>query len=122
MAKIMVVDDEEKNRELLSDFLESKGYDVISAFGGKDALAKMNEEPDLVLLDIMMPDMHGMNVLDEMKNMAPDVEIIMVTALSEHVVGLESLKRGAYEFISKPINLRHLESVVSFTLAQKGIA
>ena len=122
MAKIMVVDDEEKNRELLSDFLESKGYDVIAAFGGKDALAKMNEEPNLVLLDIMMPDMHGMNVLDEMKNMAPDVEIIMVTALSEHVVGLESLKRGAYEFISKPINLRHLESVVSFTLAQKGIA
>ena len=121
MAKIMVVDDEEKNLEMLDDFLVSRGYEVITASGGKEALEKMSEKPDLVLLDIMMPDIQGLNVLERMKEIEPDIGIIMVTALAEHDVGLESFKKGAFEFVTKPIDLKYLETAISVKLAQNVV-
>ena len=121
MAKILVVDDEEKNRKLLKDFLEHKGHTVITANGGKEALEKMEEGPAIVLLDIMMPDMHGLKVLDRIKEISPSSEVIMVTSLDEHSVGVESLKRGAFDFVTKPIDLKHLEELIEFKLTQMSL-
>ena len=121
MAKIMVVDDEEKNRKLLKDVLEIKGHNVITANGGKEALEKIKEGPAIVLLDIMMPGMNGLQVLDEIKKIAPSIDVIMVTAFNEHAVGLESLKRGAFDFVTKPIDLKHLETVIEFKLLEGSL-
>lgn len=118
MAKILVVDDEEKNRKLLKDFLEHKGHSVITANGGKEALEKIREGPAIVLLDIMMPDMHGLKVLDKIKEAAASTAVIMVTSLDEHSVGMESLKRGAFDYVTKPIDLKHLEEVIDFKVAE----
>ncbi len=121
MNKILVVDDEAMARKLLKDFLEVKGYDVITASGGKEALEKIKEEPDIVLLDIMMPDMNGMEVLDKIKEMSPSTVVIMATALAENALGVESIKRGAFDFVTKPIDLKHLEFLIEFKILQNSI-
>ena len=121
MNKILVVDDEALARKLLKDFLESKGYDVITANGGKEALEKIRKGPDIVLLDIMMPDMNGMEVLDKIKETSPSTVVIMVTALAENAVGVESIKRGAFDFVTKPIDLKHLEFLIEFKILQQSV-
>jgi len=121
MNKILVVDDEALARKLLKDFLEVKGYDVITASGGKEALEKIKEGPDIVLLDIMMPDMNGMEVLDKIKETSPSTVVIMVTALAENAIGVESIKRGAFDFVTKPIDLKHLEFLIEFKILQKSV-
>jgi CheY-like chemotaxis protein len=121
MNKILVVDDEALARKLLKDFLEVQGYDVITASGGKEALKKIKEKPDIVLLDIMMPDMHGLKVLDKIKETFPSIEVIMVTALAENAVGIESIKRGAFELVTKPIDLKHLQFLIEFKILQKSV-
>ena len=121
MNKILVVDDEAMARKLLKDFLEVKGYDVITASGGKEALEKIKEGPDIVLLDIMMPDMNGMEVLDKIKETSPSTVVIMVTALAENAIGVESIKRGAFDFVTKPIDLKHLEFLIEFKILQKSV-
>lgn len=118
MSKILVVDDEAINRELLQDFLEEKGYDIITASGGKEALVKIKENPDLVLLDIMMPDMNGLQVLEKIKEMAPSMQVIMVTSLAEKEIAVASLKKGATHYITKPVNLNNLEDVLRMKMAQ----
>ena len=121
MNKILVVDDEAMARKLLKDFLEVKGYDVITASDGKEALEKIKEGPDIVLLDIMMPDMNGMEVLDKIKETSPSTVVIMVTALAENAIGVESIKRGAFDFVTKPIDLKHLEFLIEFKILQKSV-
>ena len=121
MNKILVVDDEALARKLLKDFLESKGYDVITANGGKEALEKIRKGPDIVLLDIMMPDMNGMEVLDKIKETSPSTVVIMVTALAENAIGVESIKRGAFDFVTKPIDLKHLEFLIEFKILQQSV-
>ena len=118
MSKILVVDDEAQDRELLKDFLEAKGYDVITASGGKEALEKINEKPALVLLDVMMPDMNGLQVLEKIKETAPSLEVIMVTTLAEVDIALASFKKGAFDYITKTIDLNNLENVIDLKLLQ----
>ena len=121
MAKIMVVDDDDGILNLLERFLVRLGYEVITASNGEEALKSMEERPTIVLLDIMMPGMHGFKVLDKIKETAPSTEVIVITGLDETVVGIESLERGAFEFVAKPINLEHLKFLLEFKLGQMGI-
>lgn len=118
MTKILVVDDEAKNRELLTDYLELKGFEVITASGGKEALEKIKENPVIVLLDVKMDDMNGLQVLDRIKKRAPEIAVIMVTSMDEKVIANSSIERGATEYITKPIDLSHLEDVINITLLQ----
>jgi DNA-binding response OmpR family regulator len=121
MATVLVVDDDESIRNILEKFLVRQGHRVIIARGGTEALEKMAERPDIVLLDIMMPDLHGLKVLDRIREMNQSTEVIMMTGLDEHAVGVESLKRGACEFITKPISLNHLETVIDMRLLNKSL-
>lgn len=121
MAKIMAVDDEKEIRDLLERFIVNIGHEAIIASSGEEALNKMDEGPAIVLLDIMMHSMHGFKVMDKIKEMAPATEIIVITGLDETVIGVESLERGAFEFVSKPINLEHLKFLLDFKLGQMGI-
>jgi len=121
MATVLVVDDEESVRNILEKFLTRLGHKVIIARGGIEALEKMAEKPDVVLLDIGMPDLQGLKVLDRITEMRQSTDVIMMTGIDEHVVGVESLKRGASEFITKPFDLNHLERLIDLRLLDKSL-
>lgn len=121
MAKIMVVDDDDGILKLLKRFLVNLGYEAILAGSGEEALEKMNEKPEIVILDIMMPGMNGFEVLEKIKEQTPSTEVIVVTGLDETGLGIESLERGAFEFMAKPLNLDHLKFLLEFKLKQMGV-
>lgn len=116
MTRILVVDDEETIRGLLKSFLEKEGYEVICASTGEEALEELKKKPALVLLDIIMPDTHGLQALRRIKEIEPSTPVIMVTGLAEHAIGVESLKLGAFDFVTKPIDLHHLRNLIAFHL------
>jgi DNA-binding response OmpR family regulator len=110
MARILVVDDEPDSVELLQEFLTGKGYEVVTASNGEEALRKVKEErPHLILLDVRMPGMNGLDVLRKVREFDQEVGVIMVTAVNEEDTGREALKLGAFDYIVKPLNFEYLE-------------
>jgi DNA-binding response OmpR family regulator len=116
LARILIVDDDEGVRALLRSFAEKQGHEAICAGTGGEALEKLNRKPDLVLLDIMLPDIFGLDLLGRIKETDPSVGVIMVTGVADHALGVESLKRGAFDFVTKPVDLKHLENLIDFHL------
>jgi len=110
MPRVLVVDDDPATRELLRDFLSSKQYDVSEAATGGEGLRRLREDrPHLVLLDINLPDLQGLEVLRQAKEIDPAVAVIMVTGIREEEVGREALQAGAFDYIVKPLDLQYLE-------------
>jgi DNA-binding NtrC family response regulator len=106
MHRILVIDDEESIRELLKDFLESKGADVAAVSNGETGLNLLKEEKfDLFLLDLMMPGMSGLDVLREVASEKIDVPSIVITAHATVQTAVEAMKLGAFDYITKPFNL-----------------
>ncbi|HEY82459.1 MAG TPA: response regulator [Dehalococcoidia bacterium] len=104
-VRILVVDDEEGVRNLLQRILQERGYDVLTAADGEEALYVVSQgEADVVLLDIKMPGMSGLEVLDELAAQYPDTCVVMVTAVADTETAVSALKRGAYDYITKPFN------------------
>ena len=104
MNKILIIDDEEANVRVLSMSLRSDGHEVVSAFSGEEGLAVFQREhPDLVLTDIKMPGMDGIEVLQKIKALQPDMEVIIITGHGDIDNAIEALKFGASDFINKPI-------------------
>ena len=102
--KILIVDDEEAIREVVSTLLEAQGYTCATVSNGrmaKDYLIK-NPEVDLVLSDMVMPEMDGMTLVEWIRKAEPDVPVIMVTAMHDLSTALEAIRRGAYDYILKP--------------------
>jgi two-component system cell cycle response regulator len=107
MKRILVVDDLPENVFMLQDRLEQEGYEVITAYNGKSGIEKaQNEKPDLILLDVMMPDINGFEVCKTLVNdsRTSDIPIIFVTAKTDAEDIKEGLDAGAYDYIKKPIN------------------
>lgn len=105
--KILLVDDEEDNLQLLTKWLVPSGYEVAFATSGEEAIRKTGEiRPDLIILDIMMPGMSGFEVCAELKKnlQTSHIPIIMVTALNDRESRLKGLETGADDFISKPVD------------------
>jgi putative nucleotidyltransferase with HDIG domain len=97
------VDDEEAIREVVSTMLESKGYHCSVAHNGRAAQEQIKRDtPDLVLSDMIMPEMDGIKLLEWMRQHDPDVPVIMVTAIHDISTALEAIRRGAYDYILKP--------------------
>jgi len=110
MPRILVVDDEPDAVELLQEFLTSKGYEVITASDGEEALRKVkSERPHLILLDVRMPKMNGLEVLRQVRQIDKEVGVIMVTAVNEEETGRQALELGAFDYIVKPLDLEYLE-------------
>jgi len=126
-ARILVVDDHEDNIELLRARLEARGYDVDGANDGQAALDQVDRVcPDLILLDVMMPKMDGMEVVRRLKaktaaNQLPFIPVIMQTALDSTENKVEGLDAGADDYITKPINFAELEARVNSLLRIKAL-
>lgn len=120
---ILVVDDNHDNVEILSAFLESRGYVVACAEDGKTALAKMEEvKPSLVLLDVMMPGMDGWQVCRTIKQ-HPDfghTRVVMVTAKGGFEDKFEGMRSGADDYVVKPVDLSELATKVERNLEAGG--
>jgi DNA-binding response OmpR family regulator len=110
MPRVLVVDDEPDAVELLQEFLTAKGYEVLAASNGEDAVRTVKEErPHLILLDVRMPKMNGLEVLKQVREIDHEVGVIMVTAVNEEETGREALKLGAFDYITKPLDFNYLE-------------
>ncbi len=108
--KILIVDDEQDVLDLFQDLFRRKDYDTESALGGKAALDMIGKNrPDVVLLDIKMPDMNGIEVLQQIKKIDPTIEVVMLTAYGydEKLID-ESMKKGASGYISKNLPLQQI--------------
>ena len=112
-ATILVVDDERSMREMLSIVLQREGYRVLLADGGRAALDLLNQEPvDLLVSDIRMPDMSGVDVLREAKQADPALIGIMVTAFASTESAVEALRLGAHDYLTKPFDVDELKAKV----------
>ena len=118
MARILIVDDAAFMRMMLKDILTKGGFEIAGeAADGVEAVAKYNElKPDLVTLDITMPNMDGTDALKEIKAYDPNAKVIMITAAGQQNKVIEALKLGAERFITKPFDkdeiLKNIEEVL----------
>jgi len=109
MSKILVVDDERSIRNTLKDILENEKFEVILAEDGLEALDKMELGPfDVILCDIKMPQMDGIELLDKIKEREPDAVVVMISGHGTIDTAVEAIKKGAFDFISKPLDLNRL--------------
>jgi two-component system, response regulator, stage 0 sporulation protein F len=110
---ILVVDDQMGIRRLLYEAFLSEGYQVDMAGSGFEALAKVKESvPDLVLMDMKMPGMNGLEALQEMNKLNIDLKVIMMTAYGELEIITEAKKLGVKEYITKPFDINEIRSLV----------
>ncbi len=111
--RILVVDDEPRIREVIQMTLEREGYVVSSADSGVTALEAIQEfRPNLVLLDIRMPDMDGIQCLRRIKDIDSDIEVIMISGFATLEIARRSLELGAFDYISKPLNFDHVRGII----------
>ncbi|MFW5774609.1 MAG: sigma-54-dependent transcriptional regulator [Tangfeifania sp.] len=109
MSKILVIDDERSIRNTLKDILEYEKYEVDLAEDGKKGIEKVKQaEYDIVLCDIKMPGMDGIEALGYMQELSPDTPVVMISGHGNIDTAVESIKKGAYDFIEKPLDLNRL--------------
>jgi len=123
IGRILVVDDEEPIREIVSSMLTSANYQCMQAASGIEALAllKSGEEFQLMLSDLLMPDLNGTALLERSKEEFPDMQVIMVTAVHDISVALGALRNGAYDFLLKPFERDQLLASVRRALESRRL-
>ncbi|MBL7048504.1 MAG: sigma-54-dependent Fis family transcriptional regulator [Nitrospira sp.] len=105
MSKILVIDDEPIIRTSCERCLKPEGYEIKTTATGAEGLEFLKNEPfDLVLLDLMMPDMDGMEVLQMIKKTYPSIKVIMITGYSTVDTAVDTLRMGAFNYLQKPFN------------------
>lgn len=111
--RILVVEDDEEMRSLLKDFFEEDGFEIDSVSNGSEAFRKIAREPfDLIITDIRMPGLTGLDILPGIKKLQPKVSIIVITAFGSEEVRSKALERGATAYLEKPILFNKLRTLV----------
>lgn len=122
IPKILVIDDDASLRRVVEYNLQEAGYRVLSAAGGKEGLSLFAEEvPGVVITDMKMSGMDGMQVLKAVKERSPETVVIMITAFGTVDVAVEAMKAGAYDYITKPFNRDELRLTVAKALQYRGL-
>jgi putative nucleotidyltransferase with HDIG domain len=121
--RILVVDDEEAIREIVSSMLHNAGYETRQASSGVEALSVINsgESFDLMLSDLMMPEMDGITLLERVKEARPDMPAIMVTAVHDISVALAAIRNGAYDYLLKPFEREQMLAIVRRALEHRKL-
>ncbi|MCA9411078.1 MAG: sigma-54-dependent Fis family transcriptional regulator [Candidatus Omnitrophica bacterium] len=115
--QILVVDDEANIRKFLKKSLERDGYEVRLAGTGEEALTSLEDErPDLLVLDVWLPDANGMDLLSDIRRTDPDLPIIIITAFGEIKMAVEAMRAGAFDFVAKPFDFNTLNRSIENAL------
>ncbi|MCX5896229.1 MAG: sigma-54 dependent transcriptional regulator [Proteobacteria bacterium] len=121
MTKLLIVDDEQGIREMLEIYFKREGYDVTTASDGETALAYCKKTPfDVVVADIKMPRMDGINLLNRVKEFSPETIFIMITAFASFETAKESMKKEAYDYITKPFDVDEVKRKIDAALAKRN--
>jgi two-component system response regulator AtoC len=121
-ARILVVDDEQSIRHFVSRALADTGHEVTTAATGAEAMRLFHAEaPDLVVLDVRLPDAMGLDLLTQMKAEAPTTEVIVITAVDDVETAVKAMHEGAFYFLRKPLKLEELEALVRKGLEKRSI-
>jgi DNA-binding response OmpR family regulator len=122
MIKVLVVDDDEVISQNLKRLLEKAGYLSDTAYSGEEALKKINANYyDLALIDLLLPDMDGLQLLMEVKRISPITAIIIITAFGTIPNAVEAIKRGAADYITKPFRIDELLSTIKKVIEERKI-
>jgi DNA-binding NtrC family response regulator len=120
--KILIVDDEPSNRNILGQELTHEGYSVVAASDGREGLRQVeSSRPDLIILDYMMPDLSGLEVLKELRKKENDTPVVMITAYGTMERAVQAMKEGAYDFITRPFEPDHIALVVRKALERQRL-
>jgi len=118
--KVLVVDDEVDFSNTLAQRLKMRDLKVGTAYDGKQALSKLKEEePDVIVLDLNMPGMHGMEVLQEIKKAHPDIQVIILTGHGTDKDEENAKRLGGFDFLKKPADINHLEYTIRKAFKEK---
>jgi DNA-binding NtrC family response regulator len=122
MAKVLVVDDQDSIRHFVSKAMEDEGHDVCSASSGEEALELLSADPpDAVILDLKLPGINGMQVLETIKEINRETIVIMITAYGEISSAVKAMRKGAYDYIPKPVDIDHLILTLKRALKSKKL-
>ena len=121
--RILIVDDEEVLRDVLDAVLRREGFDVISASSGEEALSILDaEEVDLVILDVMLPGISGIDTLRSIRISTPQLPVVVITAFSSIDGAIEAMKYGAFHYIPKPFKNEEVVMTVNKALEQRRLS
>jgi len=113
MKSILIIDDDPLIRKTLSSYLSKEGFEVVLAEDGEEGLQKYDEcLPDLVILDIRLPDIDGLEVLRKIKEKTENASIIIMTAYDDMKTTVEAIKSGAFEYMVKPLDFVELDLTI----------
>ena len=124
-ARILVVDDEESVRYVLTTYLTRLGHDVRSAESAEAALAILAEapQPDVALVDIVMPDKDGLDLMSEIHQRCPETQIVLITGHASVDTAIRAIRGGAYDYLQKPFqSLEHVASTVQRAIEKKRLS
>ena len=111
--KILIVDDEQNVRQLIGKVLEKEGYEISYACDGREGLDIFHKKNiDLIISDIKMPEMSGIEFLHEVKKQEPDIDFILITAFATMETAIEAIKNGAQDYVTKPFDIKEIVDAV----------
>jgi DNA-binding NtrC family response regulator len=120
--RILVVDDDEAIRELLKDYFQGLGYEITTAANGSEAVTMISQHDfDCVISDHVMPDMNGLELLEQIVKQGKKVPFLMITGYPNIEIAVEVMKRGGYDYITKPLQLEDVRIKVERALHAKGL-
>lgn len=119
-VRILIVEDDEEMRSLLKDFLEEEGFETDSVSNGSDAFRKIVKEPfNLIITDIRMPGLTGLDILPGIRKLRPEASIIVITAFGSEEVYRRSFERGTSGYLEKPIHINKLKALIHEMLSTR---
>lgn len=123
MNRLLIIDDDEALRTTLKLYLKDEGYELYDADGGKSALDQLESiNPDLVLCDIKMPDMSGLDVLEKIKEFNSHIQVIMITAFNDVSSTISAMQKNAFDYVTKPLDIPNLKEKLKKALEIKNIS
>ena len=123
MEKILIVDDEQSMRDVLSIMLKRAGYGVTVAADGEEAIAQLGKDIfDLVITDLKMPKVGGLDVLKAVKDSSPDTVVLVITAFASTETAIEAMKRGAYDYLTKPFQVDEVQLIIRNALEKRWLS
>ena len=120
VVRILIIEDDKEMRSLLEDILDEEGFETESVSNGSEGLQELAKEPfDLVITDIRMPGLTGLDILPIIKRLNPDASVIVITAFGNEEVHRRSFEKGAAGYLEKPIHVDRLKTLVHEMLSSK---